>query len=170
MKRFLNYFMLIVMFLLFSARANAQNSKYQVAFLYNFTNYIEWPSDYKSGNFVIGVLGQSSPMIKDLNELAKMKKVHGQTIEIKVFADAKKISRCHILFIPKKSANQISTIINNLNGSTLLVSDMPGTITNGAAISFVEKNGKLGYELQANNAEKYGLKLNSRLSALAVNN
>jgi hypothetical protein len=156
--------------LMFSLGTNAQSSKYKVAFLYNFTNYIDWPAEYKSGSFVIGVLGQDSPIINDLKELAKVKKVHGQSIEIRVFADVNNISRCHILFIPKAFAGKIPAFIENLKGeSTLLVSDMPGAIKKGAAISFVERNGKLGYELQVVNAEKYGLKVNSRLATLALN-
>lgn len=170
MKRTLHYVLLVSMFFLFLNRANAQSSKYQVAFLYNFTNYIEWPVDSKSGNFVIAVLGQDSPIISDLNELAKVKKVHGRSIEIKVFSGINDISNCHILFVPKGFAGKIPTFISKLEGrSSLVVSDMPGAIKKGAAISFVEKNGKLGYELQADNAEKFGLKLNSRLATLAVN-
>ncbi len=169
MKKNLNYLVLMVTFLVLSAGANAQNSKYQVAFLYNFTNYIEWPADYKTGNFIIGVLGQNTPIAQDLKELAKMKKVHGQTIEVRVFARESDVSNCHILYVPKNFANKIAAIENSIKGSTLLISDTPGSISKGAAISFVESNGKLGYELQASNAEKHGLKLNSRLAALAVN-
>lgn len=169
MKKNLNYLVLIVTFLVLSASTNAQNSKYQVAFLYNFTNYIEWPADYKTGNFIIGVLGQNTPIVKDLKELAKMKKVHGQTIEVRIFAQESDISKCHILYAPKSFANKIPAVESRIKGSTLLISDIPGSIAKGAAISFVESNGKLGYELQVSNAEKYGLKLNSRLAALAVN-
>ena len=137
--------------------------------MYNFTNYIEWPADYKTGNFIIGVLGQNTTIAKDLRELAKMKKVHGQAIEVRTFNKESDISNCHILYVPKSFASKIPVIESRIKGSTLLISDTPGSISKGAAISFVESNGKLGYELQASNAEKHGLKLNSRLTALAVN-
>ena len=51
---------------------NAQQEKYLAAFVYQFTNYINWPSN--SGEFVIGVMG-SSNVTTYLQQLAKEKKV-----------------------------------------------------------------------------------------------
>ncbi|NJM16808.1 MAG: YfiR family protein [Bacteroidales bacterium] len=35
-------------------------SKAQAMFLYNFSRLVEWPASAKSGDFVIGILGNSS--------------------------------------------------------------------------------------------------------------
>ena len=46
----------------------AQEEKYISLFLYNFTKHFDWPDEYKSGDFIIDVLGHESVFIK-LKEL-----------------------------------------------------------------------------------------------------
>ncbi|MFO7657801.1 MAG: YfiR family protein [Bacteroidales bacterium] len=148
---------------------SAQTSKLQVAYIYNFTNLVDWPSIDRAGNFIIGVFGQDQTIVKEFTALAQTRKIQGQNIEIKEFNDVSKITKCHILFIPEKSVSNISAIESKIsNYNTLLISDMPGSVSKGMAVSFIMKEGKLNFQLETRNAEKYGLKVSSNLENLAL--
>ena len=56
------------------------NAKIKAIYIYNFTKYIEWPETYREGNFVVGVLGTSVPLVNELNKMATSKTVGTQKI------------------------------------------------------------------------------------------
>ncbi len=59
--------------------------KLKAVYLYKFATYIEWPEstfDNANSPFVIGVLGPN-PVGKDLQQIAKVKKVGDRKIEIR---------------------------------------------------------------------------------------
>ncbi len=130
---------LITLFISISICCNAQVPKLQSIFIYNFTKYIEWPASYTSGNFIIGVLGQS-PLTKELNNLSKTKKVLNQPIVINKFK----------------------------NISTLIITEKKGMAKQGAGINFVIVNNKQKFELNKANISKYNLKVSPNLINLAI--
>jgi hypothetical protein len=143
-------------------------SKIKATFIYNFTKYIEWPASYKQGNFIIGVIGNTT-LIKDLNKMAVLKKAGNQPFEIKSFPSISSITKCHLLFVSSDNSVNLKEISQKIkNYSTLLVSEKPGCAKQGAAINFVIQDNKQKFELNKNNAEKYNLKIGSSLAGLAI--
>ena len=148
--------------------AFGQKEKIQTSYIYNFTSYISWPEAEKSGDFIIGVLG-NGPIQNELINLASTKKVITQAIVIKNFSSAHDIEKCHILIITESKSNQLSEALAKLSGtSTLIITEAPGLATKGSGINFVMKDGKMLFELNKGRLEKNGLKINSKLTALAV--
>lgn len=144
------------------------NAKYKAMFVYNFTKYFEWPQSYKEGNFVIGVLGNSS-LLSELNNMATNKKVGNQSFEIKTFANAGAISNCHMLIVAPDVATPLSEIISKIKkNSTLLITEKQGFAKQGAAINFVVQNNKPAFELNKANIEKQELKVSKDLLSLAI--
>lgn len=153
--------------LFLGADGQTEISRAQAMFIYNFSRLIEWPANYKTGPFVIGVYG-SSPIQKELKSYTTGKRVGSQPIAIKTFNTPSEISACHILVIPFSSTKQLSTIVPGLTGkSTLLITEKSGAITDGSAINFVIVGNNLKFELSPGNATKYGIKLSSKLSEMA---
>ncbi len=160
--------LIIVLFLSVSIYSNAQIPKLQSIFIYNFTKYIEWPASYNTGNFVIGVLGQS-PLIKELNNLSKLKKAGNQPIVITRFHNVEEISKCNILFVPTNKSSQINDITNKLKGkSTLIITEKKGMAKQGAGINFVIIDNKQRFELNKANILKCNLKVSPSLVNLAI--
>jgi hypothetical protein len=158
----------IIFFSCVSRGADDTTSKIKAVFVYNFTKYIEWPSAYKTGNFVIGILG-SSNIFNELNNMAATKKAGSQTFEIKPFSNAAAISKCHILFVSQDYAASMKDVLAKIKGnSTLVVTEKPGLAKQGAAINFVVQDNKQKFELNKANAEKYDLKVSSNLESLAI--
>src|SRR5206468_262493 len=86
MKRLLYFFGLFIFPVVFgfqTAPTGDTNARLKSVFIYNFTRYIDWPADYKSGNFVINMFGSNTAMLTELNNMAKTKTVGAQKIEIK---------------------------------------------------------------------------------------
>lgn len=56
-----HYIFIVLLFLLGYSKLSSQSSipAAQSVFMYNFTRLIEWPAAYKSGDFVIGVIGSA---------------------------------------------------------------------------------------------------------------
>lgn len=160
--------LIIALFLSISICSNAQVPKLQSIFIYNFTKYIEWPTSYNTGNFVIGVLGQS-PLIKELTTLSKSKKVGNQPIVITKFHNVEEISKCNILFVPINKSSQLNNVVNKLKGkSTLIITEKKGMAKQGAGINFVIIDNKQKFELNKTNISKYNLKVSASLINLAI--
>lgn len=144
------------------------NAKYKVMFIYNFTKYFEWPQNYKEGNFVIGVLGNSS-LLAELNTMASTKKVGNQSFEIKTFTNVGAITNCHMLIVAPEVSTPLSEIIAKIKkNSTLLITEKQGFAKQGAAINFVVQNNKPAFELNKSSVEKHDLKVSKDLLTLAI--
>ena len=163
------FFVAIGLMLIFSfTSAKAQKEKYHSLFIYNFSKYVKWPDDQQSGDFVIGVLGYSD-IIKTLQSMAVNKKVNGSKIVIKQFNSVFDIKGCHILYVASSESGKMSQVISNtLDLPILIVSDKPGMAKKGAVINFVEREGKIKFELNQNYAESRGLKVSGSLISLAI--
>ncbi|GAB4143512.1 MAG: hypothetical protein Fur0041_18610 [Bacteroidia bacterium] len=149
-------------------RADA-NARIKSVFIYNFTRYIEWPSDYKSGNFIISIFGSNTALLNELNNMAKTKTVGEQKIEIRNTTSLDGIGKSNILFVTPDAGVSLSEVIAKLKGkSTLLVTEKAGYAKQGAAINFVVIENRQKFELNKANAEKYNLKVSSTLESLAI--
>ena len=60
-------------------------------YLYNFTRYIAWPTEYQSGEFVIGVMGYDNDITVELRDIASQRKVSSQDIKVVEFSNSKQI-------------------------------------------------------------------------------
>lgn len=168
MKKILKHLMFIGLFFALVGNVKAQVPKLQSVFIYNFTKYIDWPAEYKTGNFVIGVLGDA-PITRELKKMARTKKAGTQTIEVKIFNSVGDIAKCHILFIPGAKSSFISQLTKKVGKkSTLIIGEKDGLTQKGAAINFVLKDNKQKFELSKKNAAKHKLKVSSSLEKLAI--
>jgi hypothetical protein len=140
----------------------------QAIFIYNFTRMIEWPEDYKTGDFIIGIYG-SSELLNELKPYISSKLVGSQPIKTVQFNNASEIAKCQILFIGYPKTKELPAITAKLgNSSTLIISEKKGALEAGATINFVMVEDKLKFELKAINATKYGIKIHSKLETMAL--
>ena len=171
MKKYIRTTLIFICFLLLSSlRLNAQTSvaQAQAVFIYNFTRLIEWPSDYKTGDFVIGVYN-SSELFNEIKNFTNGKTVGSQPIAVTKFSSAQTITKCHILFVPFGKTKEIGTILSTLSGAkTLIISEKKGALEEGSTINFVIVEDKLKFEIKASSGSKLGLKISSNLENMAI--
>jgi len=159
---------LFVLILGVSQGISAQSSaRYQALFVYNFTRYIQWPSD-NTQDFVIGVLGKSD-IYKELQSVASNKKVGANSIVIKQFASPSEIGRCQILYVSDEASAQVMQLVNQLQSkNTLIITERSGLSKKGAGICFAMEDGKQKFEISKSNVSKSGLMINNQLLDMAI--
>jgi YfiR/HmsC-like len=143
-------------------------AKEQSKFIYIFTREIEWPLDYRKGDFNIQVYG-SNQLYAELRTYMIDKTVTGQHIIVKQAANIEGVGHCHVLIVGQDKASEMQAIKRKVsNGKTLLITDKSEGIRDGACISFILLSEKLNYEISPDNIVKMGLKYSADLVDLAV--
>lgn len=143
-------------------------SSAKALFLYNFATLIDWPEDYRKGNFVIGTLSGNTDVFDQLSTKFKGKSIGSQEIVVQNFASKSEIEKAHILFLGEDKSDQISGLVTHLKTkSTLIVTEKEGYLSKGAVINFVLDGTKQAYEISKPNAKKYNLVIATKLTSLA---
>jgi hypothetical protein len=137
-------------------------------YIYNFAKLVDWPTEYKQGNFVISVMGGST-LHQELVKKYNTKQIGSQQIEIRKVSRTLNISQCHVLFVGKEHNDFLAEISKALAGSaTLIVAEDKGALSKGAALNFVVEDANLKFELDVGNATKRNLFIGSTLKSLAL--
>ena len=150
----------------------AQPTEYQIkaAFLFNFAKFVEWPPAAfaeATSPIVIGILGKN-PYNEDLARIIRDKKVDDRPLVIKELRSPTETTNCHILFISTSEKTRLPQIIKSLRGTSVLtVGEMDRFVENGGMINFFLESGKIRFEINNAAATSAGLKISSRLLALA---
>lgn len=151
--------------------SETQEAQVEAAFIYQFTNYVEWPDTDKNSNpdkpFVISILGES-PVEPGLVEIAKRKTVNGHKIEIRKIETPSRISECRIIFAKVDEEETLKEIIKRAEAHhVLVITRGEGLLEQGAMINFVVEDEKLRFEINRSTIEKAGLHVSSQLLKLA---
>ena len=112
----------------------------KVAYVYNFTRFIQWPTPVPEQPFVIGVIGDPA-MAGHLRALEReAKRVHGRPVAIRGFAGPDDLEPTDILFVGAAAEPWLDAIRRHTAGKpTLLVGDTPGFAGRGVAIELFRK-------------------------------
>jgi hypothetical protein len=142
----------------------------KLAFLYNFTKFVEWPSDsfHDSGaSLAICVIG-NDPFSPDIEAELRTRTVGSHPVEVKTLRSNDALNACHMVFVPAPEENQAARIVNSLKGSsTLTVGEAEGFAGLGGIINLTVEQDKLQFEVNPLAAERAGLKISSKLLSMA---
>ena len=140
-----------------------QNEKFKALFIYNFTNYIEWPSS--GPTFSISVLGDS-PIIGELENISKIKKIGNATMVVKRVSSAPEAAESQILFIPPTKKKIAVEVLQALEGKSILIITDNNPAVYG--INFLEVGQKQSFQISKSAIASHNLKLNSTLVSLGI--
>lgn len=156
-------------FLALAVPALSQDYKLHPVYIYSFTKYIVWPDAYKIGDFRIVVLGDS-PIIKELNTMAGMKKTpDSRTIVVNKIESPADIKKCNVLYVPAGKSKLLAEVMAKIGSQAVLViTEEPGMAAKGSNINFIIKDGKLAFEMNQGTMGKQGLKASNELTRLAI--
>lgn len=151
---------------------SAVSREYQIkaAFLFNFTQFVDWPASSFSADdapIVIAVLGEN-PFGSYLKETVSGEKVKGHPVVVQYYDHPEEIKTCHILFIglsdPKKTEQVISALKEK---SILTISDMTGFLQEGGMIKFFTRQNNIRFEINPAAAKAADLTVSSKLLRVA---
>jgi hypothetical protein len=136
--------------------------------VFNFIKYVQWPDHDKTGEFVIGVVGNNE-VYNTLTTWYGGKAKGNKTYVIKKFANASEVTDCHLVYIDRSKSGEFEAINNKVKGKgTLVVTDRPGLGQKGSCINFKTVEDKLRFELNQQAVEASNLKVSGALSSMAI--
>jgi YfiR/HmsC-like len=151
------------------AQSSADEYQVKAAFLFNFTKFVEWPPEAFSdpdAPFVITVFGDD--LLNDSLETVNGKLVHNRRLLIRRVKEVQDIGKSHVLFVGLLAKKELARVLAASEGRSMLTVGEDGVfIQSGGIINFVRENNRLRFEVNVSAAERAGLKISSRLLALA---
>jgi hypothetical protein len=142
--------------------------KIQANIIYRFTKYIDWPVNKKSGDFIIGVIGDS-PLYDDLKDLTANKTVKNQKIVVTKMSPTASSYDCHMLFISEEESSSLKKIAGATTGAPILIiSESDGLARKGSCINFITVDDHLKLEINKSNVEQRSLGIASELLELGI--
>lgn len=154
---------------------SAKHKEYEVktAFIYNFTKFIEWPEfsfTDSDPDYVVCILGKDN-FGKALDLLSN--KISGgksfKVIHVPDLTDWSStiVESCDILYISPSEEKDLPRIFSLLkDSSTLTISDIDGFAKQGGVIGFVNKDNRIGLQVNIEAAETMQLRISSKLLKL----
>jgi hypothetical protein len=165
------FFLLFIAFLQGFSKIQAQQTMdyaVQANIIYRFTKYIDWPTNSNSGDFIIGIVGDS-PLTDELKTFVVNKMAGSRKIVIKKFSAVAGTFNCNILFISEDESSSLRKIAARTAGSPiLLVSESGGLCLQGACINFIIVSDHLKLEINKNNIEERNLNIASELLQVCI--
>jgi hypothetical protein len=142
----------------------------KLAFLYNFTKFVEWPAQSYRGPgapLVICIVGDD-PFGPDIEGELRTRTVGSHPIEVRTLRPSDIMNVCHMVFVPATAEGQATRILRGLKGSsTLTVGETEGFAVLGGIINLTADGNTLHFEVNLLAAERAGLKISAKMLALA---
>lgn len=140
----------------------------QASYIYNIAKLVQWRDPaMRNGPFVIGVMGSDNLYQELVNKYAN-RSIGKQPIEVRKLPELPEVDRCHILFVPGVDRALLPGILKQPNArSTLVVTDFPDALNQGAVVNFLAARNTLKYELSMANADKHRIDVGLTLRQLA---
>jgi hypothetical protein len=174
-SRTLRFGIVLLTWLLAAAphRADVQTlSEHEVkaAFVVNFAKFTEWPTASfpdPATPVVIGVAGDET-LRRAIDQLAHGKLFSGRALKTRNVHDSRDVSSVHIVFIGASTGSGTAHLLATLGGLPVLtIGDAGGFCAIGGMIAFVLERDRLLFEVRLDSTERAGLKVGSRVLALA---
>jgi hypothetical protein len=154
----------------FSQKEESAEYPVKLAFLYNFTKFVEWPPEsYRdpSAPLLICIVGHD-PFSQVLEGELRTRNVGGHPVEVRTLKPNDRLSLCQIVFVPATEKQHADKIVSGLKGSsTLTVGETDGFAVQGGIINLTVEANKVHFEVNRLAAERAGLKISSRLLSIA---
>jgi hypothetical protein len=148
--------------------AAALERRVKGALLHRFLAYVEWPAATFAGPdspLVIGILGNDT-LAQELQAFAAGRTVNKRPITVRRVGPKDGARDVHLLFIARGEAGQLGRIARGKT-PTLIVTEWPGALEEGALINFVIVNDQVRFDISLEAARQRNLQLSSRLLSVA---
>ena len=150
------------------AAQTATSKEYNVkaAFLYNFSQFIEWPAEAfpeAQTPLVIGVIGED-PFGSYLDEIVRGEKWKNHALVVQRYQQVEEIKTCHILFVSQSETKRVDQILASLNGRPILtVGEVESFAQRGGMIRFATQNNKIRFRVNLESTKAANITISSKL-------
>ncbi len=153
-----------------SAAETTKEYLIKAAFIFNFAQFVEWPSTAfadADSPIRIGVFG-SDPFGGALDEAVAGETVRNRRLVVEHVQHIEDLRGCHIAFVGGSEQGRTREVLDALGDAPVLtISDNPDFTASGGVIRFHLDGAKVRFEINPEAAEQRGLKLSAQLLTLA---
>jgi len=147
----------------------AQQYKYHTILIYNFSRYIEWPTNDSKQDFMVSILGEGDAYREMVDISTKKKTIKGQNFKVRKCKNVGEAKDSKIIFITKGVRVKPEDIKALQANGTLVITELEDIQSKGSLINFIATKGsKLGFELNQQAATDSGFKVAGSLAGLAA--
>jgi YfiR/HmsC-like len=164
-------YVLLLVLVVAPGRIRAESREYQIkaAFLFNFAQFVQWPSAAYTNAaepFCIGVLGDN-PFGPALEETIQGESIGGHKLMVRHSRRVEDLQNCQMIFISKSEHTQVPQILSTLDSRPILtVSETDRFAQEGGIINLYLVGDKVRFEINPDVAKRDGLKISSQLLSL----
>lgn len=142
----------------------------KAAFIYKFATYVDWPADAfaaADSPLVFGVLGDRA-IAEELGRATNGRRIETHSLHVRELHDGDDLDGVNVLFVGAGGA--LAPVLSATGARPMLVvTEADSALSSGSVINFIIAEGRVRFEISAAGAERRGLKLSSRLLAVAYN-
>jgi hypothetical protein len=143
----------------------------KIGFVYNFTKFVEWPSQSfpdPGTPLTIGVLG-SDPLGDALEQTLHGRTVNGRPVVVRHLRRADEIGGLHVLFVSPSLGAEVPRVLQTVRASPILtIGDMQRFNDLGGIINFKIEDHRVRFDINIDAARRAGLRLSSQLLSVAT--
>lgn len=151
-----------------SSAAEYSADAVKATYLFRFASYVQWPEAARTGDFVIGVVGDEE-VAGHLERLVNRMVIDGRHAKVRRVRAARDVDGIHILYVGSKAFRSSRSLrLLAIRKPILMVTDSEDGIAGGGVINFVEVNRNLRFEISLDAADRGGLKIDSALLSVAA--
>lgn len=138
----------------------------KIAFLFNFTRFVEWPPGAftdADAPLIIGILG-SDPFGRTLDQVVRGEKSRNREVVVERYRRVESVKQCHVLFISPSERGDYEHILRALDGRPILtVGDTDEFARRGGMMRFLMENNRMRLQVNLKAAQRAGLSISSNL-------
>jgi hypothetical protein len=150
--------------------ATASERSVKAAFVYKFLAYVDWPADaFASAEapLVIGVAG-ADEFAADLADVVRGRVLGNHPLEVRRMRPGESLRGLNVLFVGAPERGRLATLARAAAARGILtVSESDDGLDQGSVINFIVVDGRVRFEVALDAAERAGIRLSSRLLAVA---
>ena len=151
--------------------AAGSEERVKAAYLFRVLNYVEFPphsGERAAAPYVVGVL-EDEIVADDLAQQVAGKQVNGREVSVRRLAEGSALGGLDVLFIGRSQRTRLPAILKQLRSAPVLtVTETADALEQGSIMNFRIVDGHVRFEISLPAADKAGIRLSSRLLALAV--
>jgi len=147
------------------AQPIAREYQVKAVFLFNFTQFVEWPAaafPAPNAPLIIGIMGDD-PIGPFLEEAIRDEKAGDHPLELRRFQRGEPVD-CHVFYLNRSETNRLGPMLDGLGGKPVLtVSDADFAARRGAMIRFLNENNRIRLRINLEAARRSNLTISSKL-------
>ncbi len=116
--------------------------------------------------FVIAVVGHDA-LADELRQITSGRAVQGRAVDVRRVAEGETTSGAQLVFVGEPDRPRLREWVRSAPRHALIVSESEDALAAGSIINFIIVEGRVRFEISLESAERRGLRMSSRLLAVA---